>query len=330
LDTIYFATDGHWRSPDADLREVNTLPTSRLDAEDRLCLFCSDREVKVKVSVLGCGEVGLTYARGLAAAGHDILCCDPEPRQAVHDFCAATGAALHGSFGPWLGQAEVVLSCVVGSLSLSVARSVVPMLAEGSLFIDMTTCDPGDIRIAAREAQERGIAYADVAIMGAIALSGLSTNLLAAGTGAQEAQHIFSAIQAPTRVLVGGAAGDAAAIKILRSVFTKGLEALAVECFIAAEHQGLTDRLYEAMADVDQTPLRDLLEALVRSHVVHAPRRLKEVEEAERQLHKAELPVDVLPGVRARFERTCRALSVNPIATTDLTAAEAFAWLRWA
>ena len=282
----------------------------------------------MKISVLGCGEVGLSYAKGLAGAGHEILCCDPKPRQAAHDFCATTGTALHGSFGPWLGQSDVVLSCVIGSLSLSVARSVMPMMREGSLFIDMTTCDPDDIRVAADEAQERGLAYADVAIMGAIALSGLATNLLVAGTGAHRARHLFSAIQAPIRVLEGGAAGDAAAIKILRSVFTKGLEAIAVECFVAAENQGLTDRLYEAMADVDQTPLRDLLEALVRTHVIHAPRRLKEVEEAERQLHKAELPVDVLPGVRARFERTCRALSVNPIATPDLSTAEAFAWLR--
>ena len=164
--------------------------------------------------------------------------------------------------------------------------------------------------------------------MGAIALSGLKTNLLVAGSGAEAAAALYGAIGVPIRVMAAGEAGDATAIKILRSVFAKGLEAIAVECFLAAEQQGVTDKLYDALADIDQTPLRAMLEALVRTHVIHAPRRLKEVQEAERQLHKANLPVDVLPGVRARFERTCRAIKAHPIGTPNPTVAEAFAWLR--
>ena len=282
----------------------------------------------MKIAVFGCGEVGLTYAKGLAAGGHVILCCDPQPRPPVRAFCAETGAPLHEAPGPWLAEVDVALSCVVGALSLAVARTATPLMANGALFIDMTTCDPDDIRTAAAEARERGLPYADVAIMGAIALSGLKTNLLTAGTGAEAAGALFGAIAVPIRVMDPGEAGDAAAIKILRSVFAKGLEAIAVECFLAAEQQGVTDKLYDAMADFDQTPLRAMLEALVRTHVIHAPRRLKEIAEAERQLHKADLPVDVLPGVRARFERTCRAMQDHPIGTPNPTVAEAFAWLR--
>ena len=111
-------------------------------------------------------------------------------------------------------------------------------------------------------------------------------------------------------------AGDPAALKILRSVFSKGLEALAVETFVAAEQQGVTDQLFEALADLDQTPLRQILEAWIRTHVVHAPRRLHEVEEAERQILKAQLPVAVLPGVRALFERTCADLTNSPFGKT--------------
>ena len=282
----------------------------------------------MKIAVFGCGEVGLTYAKGLAEAGHAILCCDPKPRPAALAFCAESGAPLHETHGPWLADVDVALSCVVGGLSLSVARDVTPLMRRGSLFIDMTTSDPDDIRTAAGEARDRRLLYADIAILGAIALSGLRTNLLAAGSGAEAAGALFGAIGAPIRVMASSEAGDAAAIKILRSVFAKGLEAIAVECFLAAEHQGLTDKLYDAMADIDRTPLRTMLEALVRTHVVHAPRRLKEVEEAERQLRKADLPVDVLPGVRARFERTCRAMQADPIGTPNPTVAEAFAWLR--
>lgn len=281
----------------------------------------------MKIAVLGCGEVGLLYAKALAGAGHTMVCCDPKPRQAGIDFCADAAIPLHASSGAWLEDVDAAISCVLGTVSLTVAREAMPHLRGGALFADMTTCDPDDIRTAAREARERDLIYADIAIMGAIALSGLRTNLLGAGPGAEAARNILTAAGAPMRVIEGGEAGDAAALKILRSVFTKGLEALAVECFLAAEKQGVTDKLYDALADIDRTPLRATLEALVRTHVIHAPRRLKEVEEAERQLHKAGLPVDVLPGVRARFERTSRFIETNPIAGTAPDVDEAFAWL---
>ncbi|MCB8878869.1 NAD(P)-dependent oxidoreductase [Acidisoma cellulosilytica] len=281
----------------------------------------------MNIAILGCGEVGLLYARAFSAAGHRILCCDPNPRPAATAFCAEFGLPLFESVGPWLQEAEAVMSCVFGSLSLSLAEAALPHMRTSALFADMTTCDPDDIRLAARAAAERGPDYADIAIMGAIALSGLKTSLLAAGTGSAMAATIFASIDAPIKV-IDGVAGDAAAIKILRSIFTKGVEALAVECLLAAQENGVMDRLFDALGDIDANPLRETLEAFVRTHAVHAPRRLKEVEEAERQLHKVGLPSDVLPGVRARFQRTCDAMTRGPIGIPNPTANEALAWLR--
>ena len=110
-------------------------------------------------------------------------------------------------------------------------------------------------------------------------------------------------------------------------MFTKGLEALTIECFMAAEKQGVTEKLHDALSDIDQASLRDFLGALIRTHVVHAPRRLKEVEEAERQLRAAELPVAVLPGVKDVFARTSAQLARAPIDTASPSLGQAFDWL---
>jgi len=138
---------------------------------------------------------------------------------------------------------------------------------------------------------------------------------------------LFGSVGAPLKSVEGGAAGDAAALKILRSVFTKGLEALTIECFMAAEKQGVTDKLHDALSDIDQASLRDFLGALIRTHVVHAPRRLKEVEEAERQLRAADMPVSVLPGVRDLFQRTTDQIASTPPDSAAPTLEQAFAWL---
>jgi 3-hydroxyisobutyrate dehydrogenase len=73
--------------------------------------------------------------------------------------------------------------------------------------------------------------------------------------------------------------------------------------------------------------LREFLGALIRTHVVHAPRRLKEIEEAERQLRAANMPVSVLPGVRDLFQRTCEQISLNPPEAGAPSLQEAYEWL---
>jgi len=281
----------------------------------------------MKIGIIGAGEVGLTYARPWSAAGHEILLCDLQPSPAAQAFAAGLGLSIYNSVAEVVPACDVVVSCVFGTVSLTVAEQALSSMQKNALFIDMTTADPGQIRTAAARAIELDVQYVDVAILGAIALTHEKTNLLGAGVGIGSAKSLYSSVGAPLKAIEGGAAGDAAAIKILRSVFTKGLEALTIECFMAAEQQGVTDKLHDALSDIDQASLRDFLGALVRTHVVHAPRRLKEVEEAERQLRAANMPVSVLPGVRDLFHRTAEQIKSSPLGTTSPTLAQAFEWL---
>jgi 3-hydroxyisobutyrate dehydrogenase len=280
----------------------------------------------VNIAIIGCGEVGRCYAETLLGT-HSLSLCDPNPQPAARDLAARLGTALHSAPGDWLSKIDLTLSCVVGTASLSAARNCFAHIREGTTFADLTTADPAQIRVAASEAAVLGIQFVDVAIMGAIALSGARTPLLFAGDGAPAVQNLFNACGAKTRILNGGKPGDAAALKLLRSVFTKGMEALSVECLAAAERQNVRTALYDVLSDIDETPLRDFLEMLVRTHVLHAMRRLHEVEEAERQLRLSGLPSLVLPGVRARFEKTVEATTRNRIAASSPSIQEALSWL---
>ncbi|WP_434774406.1 NAD(P)-binding domain-containing protein [Pseudomonas oryzihabitans] len=281
----------------------------------------------MKIAIIGAGEVGLTYANPWVAAGHELILCDLKPSPRAQDFAKEHGLALFTSIEEAVPDCDIVVSCVFGTVSLQVAEQALAPMQAGALFIDMTTADPQQIRQAAAIAAERAIPYVDVAILGAIALTQARTNLLGAGVGLERAVALFAEAGAPLKPVEGGAAGDAAALKILRSVFTKGLEALTIECFMAAEKQGITEQLHDALSDIDQASLRDFLGALIRTHVVHAPRRLKEVEEAERQLRVAEMPVAVLPGVREVFARTSDQLAKEPLETASPTLDQAFDWL---
>lgn len=281
----------------------------------------------MKIGIIGAGEVGLTYARPWSSAGHDIVLCDLKPSPRAQAFATQLGLDISTSIPDAVPECDVVVSCVFGTVSLSVAEQALGSMRKNALFVDMTTADPAQIRIAAAHALALGIAYVDVAILGAIALTHEKTNLLGAGVGLDRAITLFASAGAPLKAVEDGVAGDAAALKILRSVFTKGLEALTIECFMAAEKQGVTGKLHDALSDIDQASLPDFLGALIRTHVVHAPRRLKEVEEAERQLRAANMPVAVLPGVRDLFQRTAGQIESSPSDVAAPTVQEALDWL---
>jgi 3-hydroxyisobutyrate dehydrogenase-like beta-hydroxyacid dehydrogenase len=262
----------------------------------------------MKIAILGCGEVGHCYAQAWTAAGHKVIAvCDLRQDAEMQARARSHGADLHAAPGPWLADADVVVSAVFGRAALEVATAALPYLNAKALYADFTTASAHDMRAAAEVAAGHDIPFADVAIMGAIVLLGAQTSLLCAGTGAEAAAKFLSESGAPARA-IAGQAGDAVRLKLLRSIMTKGMESLTVECLVAAESMGLRDAVYEVLSDIDRTPLTSFMDSFLRSHVLHAPRRLAEVRESRDQLDDAGLEPLVLNGVESLFARTAKGI----------------------
>jgi len=275
--------------------------------------------------ILGGGTVGQCYAQALAAQGHTISgFADPQPGEALQALAGRLGAGLHAAPGAWMHEAELAVSAVFGTVALEVARQAFPHLQRGALYVDMTTADPDDMRQAEQEAEACGHRFVDVAITGAVNLSGARTPLLCSGTAAQEVAALLAACGAPIRP-VGARPGDAASLKLLRSIFTKGMEALAVECLVTAEQKGLRAELHDVLLDIDQGSLRETMESMVRTHIPHAGRRRNEVVEAQRQMQLSGVQPLVLPAVQQLFERTVQGQAGTPYGGSST--ADALAWL---
>lgn len=268
----------------------------------------------MKVAIIGLGEVGLTFAEALVAAGIAVpAACARRPSPEVKARAAAAGITLHGAVGPWLAGADVVISAVVGGAAVAVAQAAMPHMTRGAVYADFTTARPQDMQAAAAVAEGAGLLFADVAIMGGVTLAGARTPLLCAGPGAARLAELLAPLHGEIRVLPDSAAGDAVALKLLRSVFVKGMEALAVECLTLAESKGLRRALYDNLADIDRAALPDFLDMLVRTHVIHAARRRQEVESAEAQLRETGFEPRVTAAVESVFARTCRATAGQAI-----------------
>lgn len=282
---------------------------------------------RTRLAIIGLGEVGRCYAKPLHDAGFELLLCEARPSAAAQELSHQWGLPLHAEIGSWLRSAEWVLSCVTGAQALHVASQVVKFSAPNTGLADLTTASPDAKRSAAELASQSSVRYVDTAIMGAISLNWVRTPLLAAGDGADELKTLLESVGARVQVIDGGSAGDAISLKILRSVFTKGLEALSVELLIGAEKQGVRAQLYEQLSDIDQTPLRSFIDMLVRTHVIHAKRRAHEVHDANKELSAQGLHSLVLPGVEQRFLDTAQKLDAHPLEAAEPNIDQALQWL---
>jgi 3-hydroxyisobutyrate dehydrogenase-like beta-hydroxyacid dehydrogenase len=224
------------------------------------------------VAVLGLGEAGSRLASDLAAAGIDVRGYDPDP---------ASGAELPGRVsdpGRAVAGSDVVLSVNSARAALGAAASVLPALQPGTIYGDLNTALPELKRELATLVGD--VRFADVALLGPVPARGLRTRALASGAGAQAFADAFGPLGMPVDV-VSDSPGDAAALKLLRSVFVKGLAAASIESLEAAEAAGHADWLRGEIAAVIGEPL---LERLLDGSRRHAARRVDEMEAARELL----------------------------------------------
>jgi 3-hydroxyisobutyrate dehydrogenase-like beta-hydroxyacid dehydrogenase len=182
--------------------------------------------------------------------------------------------------------ADVVLSVNAAAVAVGAAREALPALGAAALYADLNTAAPALKREMGGLAGDR---FADVALLGPVPATGIATPALASGPGAQAFAEALGPLGMPVTV-VSDRAGDAAAMKLVRSVFMKGLAASAVESMRAAEAAGYADWLADEIAAVIGRPL---LDRLLEGSRAHAARRVDEMEAA------AELLVEL--GVEPRI-----------------------------
>jgi 3-hydroxyisobutyrate dehydrogenase len=279
------------------------------------------------ICFIGFGEVGRVYAQALWEAGEKVgHVCDQYLNDAGRTLATRIGASMSDTPADWLSGYDVVISAVTGSVALDVATTCSHHMRPGALYVDLTTASPENMQAAERAVGANGVLFADVGILGAVSIKKGATALVVAGTGAQAFAPLGRTLGAPLKLLTGPA-GDAVRLKLLRSVFTKGLEALAVETLVAAEAQNLRQDFFDIIRDIDETPMKQLLEVLVRTHVIHARRRHHEVKDALSQIDSLGIQALVTEGVGELFHRTA---SMQPASASGETPPieEALDWLR--
>jgi len=259
------------------------------------------------VSFIGFGEAGQAIAAGLRDAGIErVVAWDilfPENAGAhLKTASEAIGARMASSAGDAVREADIIISAVTAASSVDAALSVASHLTKNPYYLDINSVSPGRKQETAKLLNERA-RYVDVAVIAAIYPARHRTPLLLSGPHAEEISPLLHELDMQFSV-IGPETGSAAAIKMIRSVMIKGIEALTLECFLAATRAGVLEEVTASLKNnyptLDWSKIADYnLERMAS----HGERRAAEMEESAATLRELGLdPLMVDSTVRRQRE----------------------------
>ena len=244
-----------------------------------------------RIAFIGFGEAGQAMAAGLRADGvvdiaaWDILFPDAAGAKLI-EAAKASGVRVASSAADAVRNAEIVIAAVTAASSSEAAQSVAGKLDGKPLYLDVNSVSPGRKQATAKILGD-GARYVDVAIVSAIHPARHKSPMMLAGPHATEAEPVLAALSMKTQV-VGDAVGAAAAIKMIRSVMIKGIEALTLECFLAAARAGVDADVAASLRNnypgIDWTKMSEYNIERMASHGIRRAAEMREVADTLREL----------------------------------------------
>lgn len=267
--------------------------------------------MSLHAAFVGFGEAGRAFAWSGARA-YDRKTSVAGDRAAM--LAAYATAGVQGADHPEeaLGGADVVLCLVTADQALAAAREYSPLLKRGALWLDMNSVAPSSKIEAAAVIEGAGGRYVDVAVMAPVLPQRRTVPLLVSGPHADQAQQVLTALDFTNAAVAGDAVGQASAIKMIRSVMVKGLEALSAECAQAASRAGVLDAVTASLdASWKQQGWRDRFDYNLDRIMSHGLRRAAEMEEVAATLTDLGVDPVMTRGTIAR-QRAIGARRITP------------------
>jgi 3-hydroxyisobutyrate dehydrogenase-like beta-hydroxyacid dehydrogenase len=262
------------------------------------------------IGVLGFGEAGSAFAVALAAAGARVYSYDrrfdDDREPAVGEHRPAHPEVEFCGLAELLSAADIVLSTVTTDAALEAAAACLPGLGPGQVYCDLNSTSPRVKRELDMLLAASGASFVEGAILGAIGVSGARTRILLGGGGARSLSAELNALGLDT-LAYSDEIGKASAFKMLRSVFSKGLEALLVEFLMAGRRAGLEDHLWREVSELmDGEGFDNVARNWVCSHAVAHERRLHEMRQVGELLDELGLESIITEATTRFFERSTR------------------------
>ncbi|MBI3967520.1 MAG: NAD(P)-dependent oxidoreductase [Chloroflexi bacterium] len=236
--------------------------------------------------VIGFGDVGKAIVEGVfeqRGTRTPVYCAGERNRPpyspAFREKVDTAGGRLVDMPDELAAAATTLFSAVVPATALAAVGDFVPHLQPEHLFVDLNSCSPRTKESMAETVTARGATFADAALVGSPRQLGIQMPFIASGDGAARFRDETAPLGMTVDVL-DAPAGAAALLKMLRSILTKGIAALAIELLVTALRAGIPEEaLRQSFEDLERRGLTARATWFARTTCIHAGRRAGEMDE---------------------------------------------------
>ena len=260
----------------------------------------------MKFGLIGHGAVGSLFARLLREHGATVISYDAlldSDGETMRRRILADGAEP-GTFEQAIGESECVLSVTPTQACRDVAARASGSLRPGQVYCDLASASPEMKREMAAEVNAAGAVFVEGVILGAVGASTVSPAILLGGAAGEAAAATLQQYGLRAR-FYSSEIGRASAFKMIRSVFSKGVETVLIETLVAARRAGIFDDIWqEIRATLAKDGVERMLETWIRSHAVSSERRYCEMREVSGFLEELGLEPVLARAATEMFRRS--------------------------
>lgn len=260
------------------------------------------------IGFIGFGQVALTLSRALIAHGahifaYDILLEQAGGRELLQkraeglDVCFCTLSEM-------LVCVDDVLCTAATHVAVEIAGQCAPLLRSDQIYLDLNSTAPA-VKVAIDRIVDRSPAdFVEGAILGAVGTGGPRVRILVCGGRGLEIADRLNQLGL-NLCFYSDEIGQASTFKMLRSIFSKGLEALLIEFLVAAKRAGIENKLWdEVVGLMRRHPFKETAANWVQTHCVAYERRYHEMVQVTRTMREMGIEPVMTSATESFFERS--------------------------
>lgn len=191
-------------------------------------------ESKMKIGFIGYGEAAYELSTGLKTEGldqfyaYDVLLQNEKLAGALKEKASQTGVQLTSSISEVVEKSDIVIAAVPANKTLEVAQSVSGSLKENQVYVDVSASTPDIKKQVANEVEKQKALFVDAAMLGPLPVNKHKVPITASGSGTDQFMKVMNAYGMNIKK-ISDQPGDASALKLIRSVYMKGIVGLMIE-----------------------------------------------------------------------------------------------------
>lgn len=260
----------------------------------------------MKYGFIGFGDAAYHICIGLKERGvaADIAAFDimQDEKPLIRRHAREAGVTLLSSPADLAKAVDLIFTVVQPGVDLEVCEKICSVLRPGQIYADVSASSPDTKKQIWARLEPTGVLFADAAMMGLLAVNRDQVPISASGNGAQALRDALIPLGMKVTV-VGDEPGVASGIKLLRSIYMKGHDALFFEMLRAAEQYGIFDEIIRNVGiSLDPFTIVQQADLVFPGVGIHAARRAIELEGTVAMLEEAGIDATMSKAIQHQLE----------------------------